>query len=188
MKAVNFIHPQHACPSFKDTVIFFFFKMFLRVYRGVMIGQHPICFYLRLKVFLREAATSRGCALINSPGSKGVMSLDRKRVWVINHGLALCRAEEISLGTIIEKKFIATHAADNRHIIAARATRGTRLNCRIILLPRYTSGTTCLVAQEAPLYHCTVLLLTDRFNKRKLIRVSIGHNDFAAMQGCFTCA
>lgn len=52
------------------------------------------------------SSTSCGSALINSSGSKGVMILDRKRVWVINHGLALCRAEQISLGLIIENKFM----------------------------------------------------------------------------------
>lgn len=115
-----------------------------------MIARHPTCFYVRMK-----AAASRGCAMINSSGSKGVISLDRKRVWVINHGFALCQAEEILLGTIIEKKFMATHAADNRHIIAAGATRAAWLNCRITRLPGYSSGTSCLVPGEAPLYSCS---------------------------------
>lgn len=61
-----------------------------------------------------------------------------KRVWVINHSLALCRADAISLGAVIEKKFMATHAPDNRHITGAGATRAAGLVWQNYIFPHVT--------------------------------------------------
>lgn len=65
----------HAPPHLSHPCCFFSFslKMFLRVYQGVMIAKHLTCFvvffYLKMKVLLCKAATSRWCTLIKSSGS-----------------------------------------------------------------------------------------------------------------------
>lgn len=121
-----------------------FTSYYLLFHKHVTAGMSRCCIH-----------TSRWSALMNSFGSKGAMSLDWKRVCVINHGLALCQAEEISLGMIIEKKFTATHAADNGQIIAASAKQAAKLNGRVIL---------------RPMCRCTVVIMIHL--KKKKVNVS----------------